>query len=134
MSAVFADTSFYVALVNSSDQLHSVARELAARSYSQIVTTDYVVVELGNFLRYPSQRTLFLELERELRVDEMFTIVAGADALQRRGIDLYANRPDKHWSLTDCISFVVMKDYGITEALTADRHFEQAGFIPLLVR
>jgi len=46
---------------------------------------------------------------------------------------LYQNRPDKNWSLTDCISFVVMQEHGITEALTADRHFEQAGFVPLLV-
>jgi hypothetical protein len=49
-----------------------------------------------------------------------------------RGWALYADRPDKYWSLTDCISFVVMKDHQITEALTGDHHFEQAGFVALL--
>ena len=45
------------------------------------------------------------------------------------GLGLYESRPDKEWSLTDCISFVVMKKEGIVEALTEDRHFEQAGFV-----
>jgi predicted nucleic acid-binding protein len=49
-----------------------------------------------------------------------------------RGIQLYDSRPDKQWSLTDCISFVVMQDRGIVEALTGDHHFEQAGFTALL--
>ena len=49
-----------------------------------------------------------------------------------RGVALYAERPDKDWSLTDCISFVVMRKMDITEALTGDRHFEQAGFTALL--
>jgi predicted nucleic acid-binding protein len=49
-----------------------------------------------------------------------------------RGVELYDARPDKHWSLTDCISFVAMQDHGISEALTGDRHFEQAGFVALM--
>lgn len=49
-----------------------------------------------------------------------------------QGIELYSQRPDKNWSLTDCISFQVMKSFGITEALTGDHHFEQAGFVALL--
>jgi len=61
--------------------------------------------------------------------------VVGLDPhLYQRGINLYAQRPDKEWSLTDCISFVVMSDRGITEALTGDHHFEQAGFRALLKR
>ena len=50
----------------------------------------------------------------------------------QRGLELFAARQDKRWSLTDCISFVVMQDCGLTEMLTADRHFEQAGFSILL--
>ena len=53
-------------------------------------------------------------------------------ALFDAGVQLFANRPDKEWSLTDCISFVVMQQEGITQALTADHHFEQAGFQALL--
>ena len=50
----------------------------------------------------------------------------------QRGLRLYEERPDKEWSLTDCLSFVVMKDENLREALTGDQHFEQAGFIALL--
>lgn len=49
-----------------------------------------------------------------------------------RGVELYHSRLDKQWSLTDCISFVVMSEEGIAEALTGDHHFEQAGFVALL--
>jgi predicted nucleic acid-binding protein len=59
-------------------------------------------------------------------------IVASSRELFRRGFDLYADRPDKEWSLTDCISFVVMTDRRITDALTGDHHFEQAGFVAIL--
>ncbi len=54
-----------------------------------------------------------------------------SDRLYRRGLDLYAQRADKGWSLTDCISFVVMAEEGLREALTGDRHFAQAGYVPL---
>ena len=68
----------------------------------------------------------------ELRADPDALIVPGDDSLWERGRILFAQRPDKQWSLTDCISFVVMQDRGITEALTADHHYEQAGFVGLL--
>jgi predicted nucleic acid-binding protein len=59
-------------------------------------------------------------------------IVETSGKLFRTGVAFYSRRPDKDWSLTDCISFVVMRDRGITEALTGDHHFEQAGFKALL--
>jgi predicted nucleic acid-binding protein len=61
-----------------------------------------------------------------------FTVREESDVLFARGLALYCSRKDKEWSLTDCISFVVMADEGLTEALTGDRHFEQAGFMALL--
>ena len=64
--------------------------------------------------------------------DSSAVVVPAETDLFRRGLDLYHNRPDKEWSLTDSISFVVMKDRGLTEALTGDHHFEQAGFVALL--
>jgi uncharacterized protein len=73
-------------------------------------------------------RRLFAEIEG----DELITIVEAVESLYRRSLALYDARPDKDWSLTDCISFVVMADEGLTEALTGDRHFEQAGFVALL--
>ena len=64
--------------------------------------------------------------------DASFHIVPASTELLTRGIQFYRERPDKEWSLTDCISFVVMAEKGLSEALTGDRHFEQAGFKPLL--
>ncbi|HET6880920.1 MAG TPA: hypothetical protein VFI31_12235 [Pirellulales bacterium] len=64
--------------------------------------------------------------------DPTVDLVEANTALFQRAIDLYRRRPDKEWSLTDCTSFVVMQEQEIREALTADSHFEQAGFIALL--
>ncbi|MBI5829688.1 MAG: type II toxin-antitoxin system VapC family toxin [Chloroflexi bacterium] len=74
----------------------------------------------------------FLAVVAGLRASPRTTIVALDPHLLQRGLDLFASRNDKDWSLTDCVSFVVMQDHGLTNALTADRHFEQAGFKALL--
>ncbi|MGL4514783.1 MAG: type II toxin-antitoxin system VapC family toxin [Lacipirellulaceae bacterium] len=132
MSTVFADTGFFVALVNPRDALHASALRFAGDTTRDLLTTELVVVELGNFLRRPSQRTLFLEVERELRIDPSCEVRPGTESLIQRAIELFAERPDKQWSLTDCASFIVMQDHGVTEALTGDHHFEQAGFVALL--
>jgi predicted nucleic acid-binding protein len=91
-----------------------------------------VLTEVANSLTRGSDRALFLELYRDLADDPRVTIVPPAQDLFEQGIGLFAKRPDKEWSLTDCISFIVMREYGLTDALTADRHFEQAGFKILL--
>ena len=57
-----------------------------------------------------------------------------SDELQRRGFDLYVERSDREWSLTDCISFIVMREQGLTDVLTDDHHLTQAGFVPLLAQ
>ena len=59
----------------------------------------------------------------------MLTLVEAGESPYRRGLALYDERPDKDWSLADCISFVVMRDAGLVEALTGD---QQAGFAALL--
>jgi predicted nucleic acid-binding protein len=96
------------------------------------VTTAWVLTEVANALSASHLRSGFLSLLDDLQSDDEVSIVAPEPETFAQGIDLYRNRPDKNWSLTDCISFVVMKREGITEALTADRHFEQAGFKALL--
>jgi len=73
-------------------------------------------------------RQSFIALVKELRHDPKTVIVSSSTALFEKGLRFYAERPDKAWSLTDCISFVVMEERGIRDALGLDRHFEQAGF------
>ncbi len=75
---------------------------------------------------------MFVDFDRALRSDPTVTIIPSSTELFAAGVELYATRPDKEWSLTDCISFVVMEREGLTDALTGDRHFEQAGFKVLL--
>ena len=85
--------------------------------------------------RRPSSRTepaTFARFLDTLGSHEDFEVVPASAELFQRGVEFFCARPDKEWSLTDCISFVVMAEKGISEALTADRHFEQAGFKALL--
>jgi predicted nucleic acid-binding protein len=98
----------------------------------QFITTDYVLLELADAFHKPSLRTEFLILWELLHHEPVFQIVSGNKNLLQRGVQFYKKRADKEWQLTDCISFLVMADLGIKEALTGDRHFAQAGFKPLL--
>jgi uncharacterized protein len=132
MNRVFADTSYYIALCNPKDPWNAVAVTAGRRLYAHVVTTEYVILELGNAFRDPSDRALFLALAQHLRSDKHTTLIATSKELLDAGVDLYAARMDKAWSLTDCISFVVMRDWEITRALSCDRHFEQAGFEMLM--
>ena len=128
MMPLFVDTSFYVALVNPRDTLHARAVELATRFAGPFLTTEYVLIETANFLSKSDVRSVFLRLLSGLKADPQTTIVAGANARFSEGLALFASRPDKDLSLTDCISFAVMQRHGLTEALTHDHHFAQAGF------
>jgi len=132
MNDLFADSSFYIAAVNPRDGLHGQATALLENLAGRLVTTDFVLLEVGNWLSRSRDRALFVELVKRLRADPNATIVGASRADFDAGLALYSQRPDKDWSLTDCISFVVMKRLRLTDALTADRHFEQAGFTILL--
>ena len=78
------------------------------------------------------RRQAFRHVLKDLEANKANLIVPANTETFEKGVDLYHARPDKQWSLTDCISFTVMAEEGITEALTGDRHFEQAGFKALL--
>lgn len=132
MKPVFADTVYYLALTNPRDQYTAAAMRFTADFSGAFVTTVWVLTEVANSLTHGPDRALFCELHQDLADDRRVTIVPAAQDLFEQGIELFGNRPDKDWSLTDCISFVVMHEYGLTEALTADHHFEQAGFNVLL--
>lgn len=128
MRPVFADTSFFVAFLSPRDVRHEVAAEMMDTLPRSLLTTSWVIVEVGNFICRTPQRTLFMPFVESLQLDSDVEIVPPDAGLLDEGINLYGRRSDKRWSLTDCISFVVMGRHGITDALTADRHFEQAGF------
>ena len=132
MKTVFADTSFYAAMWNPLDQWHRVAREWASRQPAHVVLTEFVIVEMGNYLSGSRSRTYFSRLVRYLRGDARTSVIPATSDLLQAGLDLYEARQDKEWSVTDCISFVVMEEQGLTEALSSDHHFEQAGFTILL--
>jgi hypothetical protein len=134
-SPVLLDTSGWIAILNADDRLHPPAARLLAefaRNRRRLVTTDWVLAETGNGLARVAARarlaqaiTTFLEADtcRLVRVDE---------TLFNRALELYAQATDKTWGLIDCASFIVAREAGITDVLTADRHFEQAGFRCLL--
>ena len=133
MTSVFADAFFYLALANPNDPANSRADSIAASHPGLIVTTRWVLTEVADGMaRSPQWRGWFFNFHNRLIVDPKTRIVPYSDDLYEAGLDLYARRPDKQWSLTDCVSFVVMHREGNTEALTGDQHFVQAGFVALL--
>lgn len=133
MSSVFADTSYYLALMRSDDPAHEVALA-ESKPGRGIVTTEFIILELGNACARAEDHADFLALVDGLQNSRRITIVPVSSELLDRGLKLMGERDDKDWSLTDCISFTVMKEHGLRDALTEDRHFEQAGFVALLRR
>lgn len=131
---VFVDTACVVALVNRQDELHETATELFndARSRARLVTTRAVCFEIGNFYTKPEHRRIAAELLQKIEDAPDIDVLPVSDELYQRALRLLGNRTDKKWSLTDCSSFVVMQERGITDALTSDHHFRQAGFVPLM--
>lgn len=127
----FADTFYFMALLNRKDSAHSAAKTHSSGS-GGILTTEWVLTELADAMCSRRERQKCVDLYQVLRSNpDVETIPASSD-LFIRGMELFAARSDKDWSLTDCISFVVMEERGIADALTGDHHFEQAGFRALL--
>jgi predicted nucleic acid-binding protein len=132
MIPVFADTSFYISLFSPSDALHNVAVRLSGSLKQPIVTTEFVLLELANTYSRSNVRPQVVETIFELQRDPTLCIIPATTNLLTQGLELFGKRPDKSWSLTDCISFSLMREMGILEALTADHHFAQAGFVSLM--
>lgn len=128
----FVDAGYWIAWINASDAWHARARRLAAGLRRPLVTTEAVLLEVGDAFAGVFWRVGVAAFLRRLRANSNVTIVPVDGDVAARALALYAARPDKTWGLTDCVSFVVMQDRGITEALAADQHFVQAGFRALL--
>jgi predicted nucleic acid-binding protein len=132
MSEVFADAFYYIALLNPADQFHSAAAETTKALVQRIVTTVWVLMEVADALSDLAVRQRTHRFLQAVTADPNTTVIADFDPWFARGLRLYGNRADKSWSLTDCISFEVMTERAIHDALTGDRHYVQAGFRALL--
>jgi predicted nucleic acid-binding protein len=132
MKTVFADAYFYIALLNQRDAAHGQARAVLGEFDGRIVTSQWVLLEVADAFCRPQDRPRFERLLAMLSADNRVVIIEATGEAFDRSIALYLSRSDKSWPLTDCLSFIIMQDAGLTEAFTADQHFEQAGFVALL--
>ena len=133
MRTVFADTGYWVAQLNPRDQHHgNVKKVTSALGQTRIVTSEMVLDELLAGLSEPPVRALAISAVSGILANPNVEVVPQTSLQFRDAFELYKSRTDKGWSLTDCASFNLMKERGITEALALDGHFEQAGFVALL--
>jgi len=117
------------------DRYHEKAVRLAEQIEEQnirLVTTRAILLEIGNALSKERYRPAAVKLIDSLENDPTVEIVPLSEKIFSQAFRLYRDRADKEWGLIDCVSFVVMKDREISEALTSDEHYEQSGFRALL--
>lgn len=134
-NSLFLDTSYAIAISVIDDEHNQEALELAQRIESEhisLITTQAILLEIGNSLSKKIFRNGAVSLLDSILRDEQIEIISLTQSLFDRSFELFRNRTDKEWGLVDCISFVVMRERGINDALTADEHFVQAGFRALL--
>lgn len=132
---VFLDTAFVLALASPSDQYHKKAKELSRQIKKEgvfLITTRAVVIEIGDAMAGPRRRKAGITMLEALEADQNLEITPNSEELYHSAFSLYQSRPDKEWGMTDCISFVVMEEMDVDEALTTDTHFQQAGFTALM--
>jgi uncharacterized protein len=129
------DSTFIAGLINLRDQLHFQAKDFLplVETAAEVVITEAVLIEVGNLLHSVQQRQGAAEFIDACYGTTNVTIVSVDTELLRQAVDFYRLHQDKDWGLTDCISFAVMKERGLIIALTADAHFQQAGFRALML-
>ena len=137
MNEVFVDTSGWASFFIPTEPHYAKAVELMTRWRQQnwrVVTTNYVLSELVVLFTRPLRvsRSVILNYIQTIRSQIWVEVVHIDPSLDEAAWKLFGDRLDKEWSLVDCASFVVMQQRGLTDALAADRHFEQAGFVRLL--
>ena len=136
MTSVFADAGYWIAVLNPNDALHSKATQASATlARTRVITTELVLSEVLNACARKGDlpRRMACVLIDELRSDPDYEIVPMTSSAFRQALERYRSRSDKTWGLTDCASFLIMEENGITDALSADRDFQQAGFKALLI-
>ncbi len=133
---VLLDTSFLIALENRSDPHYQRAKELDRELFDEdaiLVLHWGILLEIGDGYARIGRRGKAEDLFDRLRSEDRYQVESLTESLLDDGMDLYLSRSDKEWGLTDCLSFALMRAEGISEALTADVHFRQAGFTALLL-
>ncbi len=132
---IFLDTAYAIAVITPSDDFHVQAVSLAYKlkaAGTRLITTQAILLEIGNAFSKHRYRQNTIDLLDSLEADPNIKIIQISKSLYLQAFQLFKERSDKEWGLTDCVSFVVMQQRRITQALTADKHFEQAGFQALL--
>lgn len=132
---VFVDTSAWIALLITRDELHAQATDVMQNlreKNAELVTSESVLTEFANALSLIKNRQKAVSFIDVLRSLPNIEIIYSNAELFNKSLKLYRERPDKAWSLTDCASFVIMDETRIKYAFTSDKHFEQAGFTKLL--
>ena len=125
---VFLDTYGLIAWMNTRDAAHPRVKSYLDSYTGKIVTTEWVLLEFADAFSLSKAKPFAIEAIKRIHRLPMFLVVGFEPMISLAGFDLYESRLDKDWSLTDCVSFVVMRQHYLSEALTADHHFEQAGF------
>lgn len=137
MNSLFADTSGWGCLADSNQKHHALAAMIyrkARQQQRQVVTTNYILAELAALMSSPLHlpRPSIIAFLESIKNSPYVDVIHVDQSLDEKAWELMEQRLDKDWSLVDCASFVLMQQHGITEALTTDHHFEQAGFVRLL--
>ena len=134
MTGVFADTVYWIALVNRRDRLHAKVAAMVARLEThRLITSEMVLTEFLNGVSDDEHlRFAAAGLVERVRAMGTVTIVSQTAEQFEAALQRYKRSSDKEWSLTDCASFLIMEERGIRAALTHDQHFVQAGFDALL--
>jgi predicted nucleic acid-binding protein len=132
VKVAFVDTLYFVALFNPRDQWHE--RAIAASKLvaeTKLITTEDVLVELFSEYGEKARRGAVTQAEGILSGANIEVTPQSHEAFMA-GLTLYKTRPDKGYSLTDCISMHAMRERGVSDILTHDEHFRQEGFTVLL--
>jgi uncharacterized protein len=127
----FMDTSYLVAITHKRDRYHADAVSISKTLVPpvRLLTTEAILMEYGNMLNIREKAFRYIQILRNAPDTEIISI---RPELFEKGLKAFGRYKDKEWGLVDCLSFIVMREKDISQALTSDKHFEQAGFTILL--
>ena len=131
----FIDTGFVIALVSPRDRYHAIAKHLSDQieaDGTRLVTSQAIILEIGAALSKSAFRPAAVRLIEAMQSDPLIDVIPVSDERLQHAFALFKERADKEWSLADCLSFDIMRERGIVDALTPDMHFAQAGFAVLM--